>query len=136
TVTVLAVVLTVATFFMLACLTRSGSPATPPGEQGTADKAREVDYVPPRHYLCYRARGPVRIDGRLDDPAWKDAPWTQDFVDIEGQGKPRPRFRTRAKMLWDDQYFYIGAELEEPHVWATLTEHDAVIFEDNDFEVF
>jgi hypothetical protein len=57
-------------------------------------------------------------------------------VDIEGQGKPRPRFRTRAKMLWDDRYFYIGAELEEPHVWGTLTEHDAVIFEDNDFEVF
>jgi hypothetical protein len=39
-------------------------------------------------------------------------------------------------MLWDDDYFYIGAELEEPHVWATLTEHDAVIFRDNDFEVF
>ena len=39
-------------------------------------------------------------------------------------------------MLWDDAYFYIGAELEEPHVWATLTEHDSVIFHDNDFEVF
>jgi hypothetical protein len=39
-------------------------------------------------------------------------------------------------MLWDDKYFYIGAELEEPHVWATLTKHDSVIFNDNDFEVF
>ena len=26
--------------------------------------------------------------------------------------------------------------MEEPHVWATLTEHDSVIFRDNDFEVF
>jgi hypothetical protein len=26
--------------------------------------------------------------------------------------------------------------LEEPDVWATLTQHDAVIFNDNDFEVF
>jgi hypothetical protein len=39
-------------------------------------------------------------------------------------------------MLWDDRFFYIGAELKEPHVWATLTEHDSVIFHDNDFEVF
>jgi hypothetical protein len=39
-------------------------------------------------------------------------------------------------MLWDDSCFYIGAELEEPHVWATLTRHDSVIFQDNDFEVF
>ncbi|HEV3204445.1 MAG TPA: carbohydrate-binding family 9-like protein, partial [Gemmataceae bacterium] len=39
-------------------------------------------------------------------------------------------------MLWDDQYLYIGAEMEEPHVWGTLTQHDSVIFQDNDFEVF
>jgi len=39
-------------------------------------------------------------------------------------------------MLWDDQYLYIGAVLEDPHVWATLTKRDSVIFNDNDFEVF
>jgi hypothetical protein len=94
-------------------------------------------YVPPRGYVCGRAAGPITIDGRLDDPAWQDAPWTDDFVDIEGDRRPRPRFRTRAKMLWDDRYFYIAAELEEPHVWATRTEHDSYIFQyDNDFEVF
>jgi hypothetical protein len=93
-------------------------------------------YLPPRGYVCYRAQTPVQVDGKLDEPAWQAAPWTADFVDIEGDRKPRPRFRTRAKMLWDDSYFYVAAELEEPHVWATLTQHDAVIFQDNDFEVF
>ncbi len=39
-------------------------------------------------------------------------------------------------MLWDDDYLYIAAELEEPAIKATLTEHDSVIFHDNDFEVF
>jgi hypothetical protein len=39
-------------------------------------------------------------------------------------------------MLWDDRCLYVGAELEEPHVSATLTRHDAVIFNDNDFEMF
>jgi hypothetical protein len=90
----------------------------------------------PLGYVCGRAAEPIRIDGRLDDAAWQAAPWTDPFVDIEGDRKPRPRFRTRAKMLWDDQYFYIAAEMEEPHVWATITKHDEVIFHDNDFEVF
>jgi len=91
---------------------------------------------PPLGYVCPRASAPIVIDGRLDEPAWRDAPWTSDFVDIEGDARPRPPLRTRAKMLWDDEYFYVGAELEEPHVWATLTKHDSVIFHDDDFEVF
>lgn len=90
----------------------------------------------PKGYVCYRALGPIQVDGRLDEPSWVQVPWTDPFVDIEGDKKPLPRYRTRAKMLWDDRYFYIGAELEEPHLWATLTEHDSVIFQDNDFEVF
>jgi hypothetical protein len=90
----------------------------------------------PRGYVCYRAAGPIGIDGRLDEPSWQAVPWSDPFVDIEGESIPKPRFRTRMKMLWDDDYLYIGTELEEPHVWATLTKHDSVIFHDNDFEVF
>ena len=68
---------------------------------------------PPLSYDCHRTKTPIRIDGKLDDPAWKRAEWTSDFVDIEGAAKPTPRFRTRAKMLWDDKYLYIAAEFEE-----------------------
>jgi hypothetical protein len=39
-------------------------------------------------------------------------------------------------MLWDEQFLYLAAELQEPHVWATLTQHDDIVFHDNDFEVF
>lgn len=91
---------------------------------------------PPKGYVCYRAERPPVLDGGLTDVVWRRAPWTDRFQDIEGEAKPRPRFRTRAKMLWDDDFFYVGAELEEPHVWATLTQHDSVIFQDPDFEVF
>jgi hypothetical protein len=91
----------------------------------------------PNGYVCFRASEPVTIDGKIDDAAWAAAPWTDDFVDIEGAAKPRPRFRTRVKMLWDDENLYIAAELEEPHVGALLTRHDSYIFhDDNDFEVF
>jgi Carbohydrate family 9 binding domain-like len=102
--------------------------------------APEADeFVPdpaPRGYVCYRARGPITIDGKLDDAAWADAPWSEPFRDIEGDLRPDPPMRTRMKMVWDDRALYIAAELEEPDVWATLTTHDAVIFHDNDFEVF
>jgi hypothetical protein len=90
----------------------------------------------PKEYLCYRTAETLRIDGNLDESSWRKAPATDVFVDIEGDARPRPRFATRARMLWDDQYFYIGAELDEPHVWGTLTKRDSVIFQDNDFEVF
>ena len=90
----------------------------------------------PYGYVCRRAPGPIKVDGRLDEAAWADADWTEVFGDIDGPSKPAPRFRTRAQMLWDDRCLYIGAYLEEPHVWATLTARDSVIFQDNDFEVF
>nr|WP_275444647.1 carbohydrate-binding family 9-like protein [Paenibacillus sp. ACRRX] len=93
------------------------------------------DYCP-QHYICKRAREPLVLDGRLDKSFWETADWTSDFVDIEGDLKPLPTKRTRLKMLWDDQYFYFGAEMEEEQIWATLTERDSVIFHDNDFEIF
>jgi hypothetical protein len=90
----------------------------------------------PLGYVAYRAAKAPAIDGRLDDDAWRSAPWTERFVDIEGDAKPRPRHDTLVKMLWDAEFLYIGAQLAEPHVWGTLTAHDSVIFHDPDFEVF
>jgi hypothetical protein len=113
----------------------------PPGSTGEPPAAEpapvEIEpYVPPRGYVCCRASGPITVDGKLDEPAWQAVPWTEPFVDIEGDRKPPPRWPTRVKMLWDDECLYIAAQLTEPHVRATLTEHDSVIFRDNDFEVF
>ena len=88
--------------------------------------------ITPKRYTCYRAASPLEIDGHLTDGPWKAAPWTDLFVDIEGDAKPLPRFATRAAMLWDDEFFYFAADMEEPHVWGTLTKRDSVICNDND----
>jgi hypothetical protein len=92
--------------------------------------------APPLAYQARRASGPVMVDGHLAERAWQDAAWSSDFTDIEGASQPRPRFRTRVKMLWDDQYWYVAAQLDEPDLWATIRDRDAVIFRDNDFEIF
>jgi len=90
----------------------------------------------PKSYVCYTTKDSIVVDGNLTESSWEKAPWTDWFVDIQGNQMPSPRYRTRAKMLWDTNYFYIGAEIQEPDVWATITERDAVIFHDDDYEVF
>jgi len=90
----------------------------------------------PKQYVAHKtsALAPDTLDGNLNKTVWTQVPWTEDFVDIST--KTIPKLRTRAKMRWDDDFLYVAAELEEPDVWATLTEHNSVIFQDNDFEVF
>jgi hypothetical protein len=90
----------------------------------------------PESYVCDQAISPVVIDGDLSDQAWQQASWSNSFVDIEGELKPEPIKDTKIKMLWDSTYFYIAAELKEDHIWGNITKHDAVIYFDNDFEVF
>ncbi len=90
----------------------------------------------PRRYVCYRASGPIAIDGRLDEKAWRDAHWSQPFEDHQAPYAPPPWKTTRFKMLHDDEFLYFGAELQEENVWGTLTERDCVIYHDNDFEIF
>ena len=87
-------------------------------------------------YICTQPIDNLIIDGKLDEASWKKAEWTNEFVDIEGDSKPKPLYKTQVKMLWDENYFYIAAKIYEPHIWATYTKRDAVIYHENDFEVF
>ena len=103
-----------------------------------ARAAHPVPAIPfaPRSAVCPRVATPPVIDGVLDDAAWRLAPPTAPFVDIRGDREPEPPLVTVAYLAWDDSCLYLAADLQEPHVWGTLTERDAVIYHDNDFEVF
>lgn len=110
---------------------------------GTVSLAQAVDLsgVPqipwrPHVYECLMAESPVIVDGDLSEPAWANMAWTESFVDIRGGDHEKPRFKTQVKMTWDNDYFYVAAQLEEPNIWAKLTDRDAIIYYDNDFEVF
>ncbi|MBX2825560.1 MAG: carbohydrate-binding family 9-like protein [Gammaproteobacteria bacterium] len=89
-----------------------------------------------REYQCQRVARQPALNGFVTGEIWDSLPWTDSFVDITGLAEHAPAFLTRAKMGWDDHFFYIAAELEEPHVWGTLKDTNAIIFEDNDFEIF
>jgi hypothetical protein len=102
----------------------------------TLNNSIEEDTSLIKSYAVKYSSKSIQIDGKLSDPAWKLAQWTNLFVDIEGDKKPKPLFDTKVKMLWDSEYLYIGAYLKEPDLWATLTNPDDIIFRDHDFEVF
>jgi len=105
-------------------------------EPGVAQGVRPEPAAELRRYTAYRASPGISVDGRLNEDAWSAAPWTASFQDIRGAGHPVPPLQTGAKLLWDERYLYVAARLQEPHLWATLTERDAIVYRDHDFEVF
>jgi hypothetical protein len=88
----------------------------------------------PARYTCFRAAGPITLDGKLDERSWQLAPRSSRFVDIVS-GEPAS-FDTRCALLWDDECLYFGFEAEEKDVCGTLTERDSRIWEENDVELF
>lgn len=96
----------------------------------------KISFAPPV-YICQKSTESLDVlDGDLSKKFWQQANFTDPFQDIEGECMPKPRFETKAKILWDDENLYIGAELYGNEIWAHQTEHDSVIFYDNDFEIF
>jgi len=124
-----ALVLSAASFFS-AC-----------NETGSGTNGNELTYSPPitfnpPSYICYKAPSNIVVDGKLSPGEWDAIPWTDEFVDIEGDKRPKPHFSTRAKMAYNDEGMFFAVWMEEPHVWGNITEHDEVIYHDNDFEIF
>ena len=102
----------------------------------SAFKGLENLFDTPENYVVYHVDHPPVIDGNINEPVWQQVNWTKEFVDIEGRDKPEPPLTTKIKMLWDDSCLYIAAQLTEPQIWASIKKHDAVVFQDNDFEFF
>jgi hypothetical protein len=93
-------------------------------------------FTKPKSYIMYYSAQPLNVDGKLDEQIWNETPWTENFMDIEGEAKPAPLYRTRVKMLWDDKYLYIASQMEEPHIWANKQPDGDPVFRDNVFKIF
>lgn len=85
-------------------------------------------------YTAYHVSEPIRIDGRLDEKAWQQAPFSPRFVDLLTGEKAI--HDTRAAVLWDETNLYVAFRVEEPFVHAKFTTNNSPIYYDNDVEVF
>lgn len=108
--------------FLAACSDPSAGPA----------KLSGWENVP--SYRAARATGPVTIDGRLDEPAWRDA-FEAPLVSSMTGG--RVRYATVARLLWDDRNLYVAFECEDDEVFSRPgRKDDDPIYEDEVVELF
>ena len=143
TLSLLAVILFLPgySFPSMLCDETSGGPPSPVlmSEGPATSRVDSVRHPPCKafeipHYTAYRIPAAPRIDGRLDEAIWKAAPRSPHFRDmISGSETIHD---TRAAVLWDEACLYIAYWIEEPNVQATLTERDALIYQNNDVELF
>lgn len=85
-------------------------------------------------YRCAATAVAPQIDGRPDDAAWRAIEPLPQFVHILGEASAT--LQTRVKMCWDETHLYVLAEMEEPHVWAAMTERNGPLFRESAFEMF
>ena len=90
----------------------------------------------PKSYVAHRlsSQESIVIDGHINELAWQQVPFTENFVDISTSIEPK--YVTKAKIRWDETFLYIAGFVQGPNIFANQTKHNSVVFKDNDFEVF
>lgn len=85
-------------------------------------------------YQVHRAHTPIAIDGKLDDSAWKSAgaiefrfPWDQ---------QTGAKQKTTARILWNDEYLYLGYDCADTDIVAHYTQRDDPTYKDDAVELF
>lgn len=92
---------------------------------------------PPVDFECRWTLNPPVIDGVLDDEAWKHAQLIDQFSLPWLQEKNRPaKTATRARLLWDQDYMYFSADLDDGDLFADVTERDGKTWDNDVFELF
>jgi hypothetical protein len=91
---------------------------------------------PPVHRAaeCRWATTRIRVDGRLDESAWEKAQELTGFSNFWDK-KPSTTV-TSARLLWDDQYFYFAADMEDYDLYADVTERNGMTWLNDVFEIF
>jgi uncharacterized repeat protein (TIGR03806 family) len=92
--------------------------------------------LPPTHFECHWATTPIKIDGKADEEAWKHAQVIDAFY-LPWLKKPRAaRTATKARLLWDREYLYFFADMEDSDLYADVKEHDGQTWDNDVFELF
>ena len=85
-------------------------------------------------FVCHWAASEVTIDGAATEAAWRNAATINDFrLPVAGS---LAKSSTAARLLWDRQYLYFFAELEDHDLFADVTERDGQTWSNDVFEMF
>jgi cellulose/xylan binding protein with CBM9 domain len=87
--------------------------------------------VPEAHVK--KAAGEIKIDGKLDEAAWKGA----SVVKLRGaDGKKDAGHATSVKILWDENSLYLAFECQDPDIWTAHRGRDSFLWTEDVVEAF
>jgi hypothetical protein len=75
----------------------------------------------------------IKVDGRLDDPAWQSARKLGNFAEVEPGDNVRPAVETEALVAYDDEYLYVAFRCYDNNpsaIRATITDRDRMFADD------
>lgn len=99
---------------------------------GTAFGQTENEMVT-RQAVCRWAERPPVLDGKLDDPCWKNAAVIDRFATFWTK---TPREGTRAYLVWDDEAVYYAGVMTDSEVRAFGSHRNDTLWDGDVFELF
>jgi hypothetical protein len=88
---------------------------------------------PKKTFQCHWATNKIKLDGVLNDVAWDNA----EVIDFAVPWENRPaKTVTKARLLWDKNFLYFSAEMEDHDLFADVKEPNGITWENDVFELF
>ncbi len=84
-------------------------------------------------------KGEIKIDGKLEEPDWRDAKVYSGFNLLKSMSSEKPKVDTSFRILRDEEAIYIGIRCEEPYMNKLREEflpRDPVSWERDSIEIF
>ena len=94
-----------------------------------------TNYGPVSYYAVERADESLVIDGNLDEFSWEKAIQINN-LELILNDYDQVLFPTRAKMLWDREYFYFAFVCQDADMWAIYENEDDHLWEEEVVEIF
>jgi len=85
---------------------------------------------------CRRLSAPIIIDGQPDDAAWRGAQVIDNFSQPWLGANHPAKAKTVARLLWDDEYLYFLAVMDDGDLYADIRQHNADLWNNDVFELF
>jgi hypothetical protein len=85
-------------------------------------------------YEVSRTATPIKVDGKLDDAVWANAPRFPDLrMNLDGSPSP---YKTEVRALYDDTFIYFSFRCRDDNIWATFKTRDQHLWDEEVIEVF
>ena len=89
---------------------------------------------PPKRVVVPKLSGEIKLDGKLDEPVWKQAAVLKPFLPNNGEGKERES--TEVRLWYDDWALHIAWICIDADIQATFTKRDSKFWEEEVAEFF